>query len=462
MHKLTAFDRPGLELRFQADPQNLLPPQAAAAAPKLVSSDQFIARGVEGRSWAVREGIPPSGELAVLGELGGANTGTVFDPSLGIKHGAAEALILPLRKDAQNLGKDSSLLLVRMDPLGTHQLIAKVEHGSAVASDGRYLYVLQRPYYDQPGAILKFDPLGTDCPPEGQKIFESKTLPNDPGMTVVGGNLVLVGGRAPYKDRSKLSPKQLAAEDKKQAERDREILYVEPKAQKITTIGQLPKALSHPTVVQSKIDGVERLVVVGGLDSRTGELPKAQAEVLVYQRGMAGVELKEQLTMTDGTKPTGAASPSVIPLENGNLWVSGGWDTGLSGAASAGRMSHEIHFSPSGTALSNGSTLSLPDTATAFYGPTSSVGVLPSGTAVFHRGFELGELKLPPEKTKEQVGATINLLTAFFETNVNVDASTHLTIELLEQARKACAANPAAGAQLIAYLEMLAAGPGQR
>jgi len=423
-----------------------------------VSSDQFIARGVEGRSWQVREGIPPGGELATLGQLGSGNTGTVFDPSFGVKNGAAEALILPLRRDALNLGQDSSMLLVRMDPSGSHQLFAKVEHASAVTSDGRYLYVLQRPYYDQPGAILKFDPLGTDCPPEGQKIFESKTLPTDPGMTVVGGNLVLVGGRAPYKNHSQLSLKEQVAEDKKQAELDRQILYVEPKTQQVTIIGQLPKALSHPTVVLSKIDGAERLVVVGGLDTRTGGIPKAQAEVLVYERGLAGVELKEQLTMTDGSKPTGAASPSVIPLENGSFWVSGGWDTGLSSAASAGRMSHEIHLSPSGTKLINGSALTLPDTAVPFYGPTSSVGVLPSGTAVFHRGFEMGELKLPAEKSKEQVGATINLLSAFFQNNVSVDASTQITVQLLEQARQACAANPAAGAQLLAYLQLLAAG----
>ena len=77
-----------------------------------VSSDQFIARGVEGRSWQVREGIPPGGELATLGQLGSGNTGTVFDPSFGVKNGAAQALILPLRRDALNLGQDSSMLLV--------------------------------------------------------------------------------------------------------------------------------------------------------------------------------------------------------------------------------------------------------------------------------------------------------------------------------------------------------------
>ncbi|MFO0726058.1 MAG: hypothetical protein U1E65_19910 [Myxococcota bacterium] len=347
--------------------------------------------------WKLGGGIEPTGELARIADLGMGHTGTAFDPSLAVSDGTSAAMIVPLRLDAFNMGKDSDIVLTKLTPSGSRTVLAKIEHGSATATDGRYVYVLQRPHGQEPGAILRFDPLGTDCPPEGQLIFKSKALPDDPGMAIVPGKqpgdpagILLVGSRT-----------------------SADIRWVDPKTQHLTTVGTLPKTLSHPTVVLTDHGGEPGVLVVGGLDPAAKPIPQASPEVLAYRLGAHGLELKQRLMMTDGAHPTGAAGPSVVPLPDGELWVSGGWQPSLSSAGSAPRQEHTIVVSDAGIALKNGAPVALPDSSAAPFGPSSSAGLL-GQSLVFHRGFEMGRLKLPVPSCEAHKPTTLSALHAYF------------------------------------------------
>ena len=307
--------------------------------------------------------------------------------------------------------RGQDLLLVRYDPsTQTSSEFATVPHGSAVASDGRYLYVLQRPHHrpggQQEGVLLRFDPLGFDDPVEGSPLYASKKLPADPGLVKVGDQLLIVGGTG-----------------------ETAIQSFDLRTGTLRTVGELPSAISNPTVVHAKVDGKDKLYVVGGVEADPNNgAARGVAQVLVYEDW----ELKTRLNMGNGTHPIARANPSVVQISDDRLLVSGGWIPGSCGPSSSHMSSHEIDLGED--KIRSGSRYALPDRKYGYYGPTSTMAVL-DGRLLYLRGYdEAGEWALPQsEKTKEEVQLTLNLLSGLFQTGdgnqLNLDLSHHRTQE---------------------------------